>query len=137
MFHKLLKRVHVLIRSTRKLLNLDIISTLKIFTISKYKGEEEMHNFQNDLQTLGMDHYQVGELVPINPQSQDPRLWGMRCGGFRCGGFHCGGFRCGGFRCGGFGFGGCFGSCFGCFGVGFGFGGCFGSCFGCFGGFFI
>jgi heterocycloanthracin/sonorensin family bacteriocin len=83
-----------------------------------------MHNFQNGLQSLAMDHYQVGELMPIDSYSQDMRIFG-RCGGcgFRCGGC---GFRCGGFRCGGCGgCGGCFG--FGCFGLGFGLGfGCFG-----------
>ncbi|RID86654.1 heterocycloanthracin/sonorensin family bacteriocin [Peribacillus asahii] len=79
-----------------------------------------MHNFQNELQTLGMDNYQVGQVTPIDYQYQNPVEFVdmRRCGGcgFRCGGC---GFRCGGFRCGG------------CFGIGFGFG-----CFGCFG-FFI
>ncbi|MBO0960359.1 heterocycloanthracin/sonorensin family bacteriocin [Neobacillus sp. MM2021_6] len=86
--------------------------------MNKYKGEEEMHNFQNGLQLLGMDHYQVGPIVPIDPQSQDMRLIGFRCGGcgFRCGGC---GFRCGG--CGGCFGGGCFGFGFGCFGFGIGF----------------
>lgn len=91
-----------------------------------------MQNFQNDLQMLGMDNFQVGQLIPIDPHNQDLRQFGgMRCGGCggRCGG--CGGFRCGGcgggrcggcggcggFRCGGFG---CFG-CFSCFGFGIGF----------------
>ncbi|MEH6949588.1 heterocycloanthracin/sonorensin family bacteriocin [Bacillus sp. JJ634] len=70
-----------------------------------------MHNFQNELQMLGMDNYQVGQLTPIDYQTQNPlEFVDMR----RCGG--CGGC---GFRCGG------------CFGIGFGFG-----CFGCFG-FFI
>lgn len=75
---------------------------------------------QNELQGLGIDPYHVGQLVPVDPYSQDVRMFGMRCGGcgFRCGG--CGGFRCG-FGCGGFGCGGCFG----CFGFGIGFG-CFG-----------
>lgn len=87
-----------------------------------------MHNFQNELQGLGIDPYQSGELVPIGAQIQDSRMWG-RCGGFRCGGFHrCGGFGCGG--CGGCG--GCFGcgGCGGCFGIGFGGFGCFGIGFG-------
>ncbi|MFB9827718.1 heterocycloanthracin/sonorensin family bacteriocin [Lederbergia wuyishanensis] len=81
---------------------------------------------QNELQGLGIDPYQVGQLVPLDLQSQDPYMMSRRCGGcgFRCGGF---GFRCGGcfgFRCGGCGgCGGCFG--FSCFGIGFGFG-CFG-----------
>ncbi|GIN73765.1 hypothetical protein J14TS2_42400 [Bacillus sp. J14TS2] len=72
-----------------------------------------MQYYQNDLQTLGMDNYHVGELVPMDHMNQypvqaDSRLCG-RCGG--CGGcYRCGGFRCGGVRCGG-----CFG-CFGCFG---------------------
>ncbi|NEU32501.1 heterocycloanthracin/sonorensin family bacteriocin [bacterium LRH843] len=67
-----------------------------------------MDHYQNELQGLGMDQFQVGELTPMDPQSQDPRQFhGGRCGG-RCGGFH----RCGGFNC--------FG-CFGCFGCFFGF----------------
>ncbi|MFJ7976649.1 heterocycloanthracin/sonorensin family bacteriocin [Peribacillus sp. NPDC096379] len=76
-----------------------------------------MLNFQNDLQTLGMDNFQVGQLIPMGPQSQDSRIifGGMRCGGMMCGGMRCGGMRCGGFRC--------FG-CFGCFGCG-GCGGCY------------
>ena len=88
-----------------------------------------MPNFQNELQMLGMDHYQVGGLIPIDPYGQqfleDPRQFGhcgggfhcggFHCGGFHCGGFHCGGFHCGGFRCGGFGCGG-----FRC-GIGIGF----------------
>lgn len=85
-----------------------------------------MYNYQNELQMLGMDQYQVGELMPIEYQSQTPidfsdvRRCG--CGGCgRCGGF---GFRCGGcFGCGGCG--GC-GGCFGGFGLGLGLGGCFG-----------
>ena len=53
-----------------------------------------MHNFQNELQTLGMDNFQVGQLIPMGPQSQDSRIFGgMRCGG---GGMMCGGMRCGG-----------------------------------------
>lgn len=84
-------------------------------------GRKKM--FQNELQGLGIDPYQVGQLVPMNLQSQDQHMMSRRCGGcgFRCGG--CGGFRCGGcgFRCGGCG--GCFG--FSCFGFGLGFG-CFG-----------
>jgi len=82
-----------------------------------------MHNFQNELQMLGMDNYQVGQLTPIDYQTQTPLEFVdmRRCGG--CGGC---GFRCGGFRCGGCGF-----RCGGCFGIGFGFG-----CYGCFG-FFI
>ncbi|WP_438824119.1 heterocycloanthracin/sonorensin family bacteriocin [Bacillus sp. JJ1503] len=85
--------------------------------------------FQNELQGLGIDPYQVGQLVPMDIQSQDLHMMSRRCGGcgFRCGG--CGGFRCGGFRCGGFGCFGCggCGGCFGfsCFGFGLGF-----SCFG-------
>ena len=52
-----------------------------------------MHNFQNELQSLGMDNYQVGQLIPIDPQSQDSRMFGgMRCGGMMCGGMRCGGF---------------------------------------------
>ena len=98
-----------------------------------------MQNYQNDLQMLGMDNYHVGELVPMDLQSQDSRVFGMRCGGcgMRCGGMMCGGMRCGGcggFRCGGCGgfrCGGC-GGCFGfsCFGIGFS---CFGVGFSCFG----
>ena len=62
-----------------------------------------MHNFQNELQTLGMDNYQVGQLIPMDPQSQDSRIFGgMRCGGMMCGGMRCGGMMCGGMRCGGF-----------------------------------
>lgn len=83
--------------------------------------------FQNELQGLGIDPYQVGQLVPMDIQSEDMYMMSRRCGGcgFRCGGcgFRCGGFRCGGcgFRCGGFG---CFGfGCAGCFGFGLG---CFG-----------
>jgi heterocycloanthracin/sonorensin family bacteriocin len=81
-----------------------------------------MQNFQHELQMLGMDPYQVSEVIPIDPYSRqflnDSRL----CGGFGCGGFGCGGFGfgCGGFGFGGFGCGGCFG--FGCFGLGLGFG---------------
>lgn len=82
--------------------------------------------FQSELQGLRMDPYQVGQLVPMDLQSQDPLMMSRRCGGcgFGCGGcgFRCGGF---GFRCGGFG---CFG-CGGCFGLGFGLG-CFGIGFG-------
>ncbi len=79
-----------------------------------------MHNFQNDLQMLGMDNYQVGELIPIDFQIQDQRQFGgmmcggMMCGGMRCGGMMCGGMRCGGMMCGGFQFR-CF-SCFNCWG---------------------
>lgn len=71
-----------------------------------------MQNFQHELQSLGMDQYQVGELTPIQYQAPVPVQFNdmRRCGGCggcgRCGG--CGG--CGGFRCAG-----CFG-CFGCFG---------------------
>ncbi|KEF36778.1 hypothetical protein M670_04029 [Schinkia azotoformans MEV2011] len=69
----------------------------------------------NELQSLGMDNYQVGELIPMNYQSEDTRFGFMRCGGMcagRCGGFCAG--RCGGFcagRCGGF----CAGMCGGFF----------------------
>ncbi|WP_182501888.1 heterocycloanthracin/sonorensin family bacteriocin [Peribacillus huizhouensis] len=64
-----------------------------------------------------MDNFQVGQLIPMGPQSQDPRIFGgMRC--MRCGGMMCGGMRCGGFRC------------FGCFGCG---GGC--GCGGCYSGY--
>ncbi|WP_396133946.1 heterocycloanthracin/sonorensin family bacteriocin [Bacillus sp. SLBN-46] len=96
-------------------------------------GRKEYNMFQNELQGLGIDPYQVGQLVPMDTQSQDLQMMARRCGGcghcggcggFRCGG--CGGFRCGGcggFRCGGFGCFGCFG--FSCFGIGIGF-----SCFG-------
>ncbi len=35
-----------------------------------------MHNFQNDLQSLEMDSYQVGELNPIS-YSDDPRVFGV------------------------------------------------------------
>ncbi|MEH7238993.1 heterocycloanthracin/sonorensin family bacteriocin [Bacillus sp. JJ1562] len=66
---------------------------------------------QNELQGLAIDPYQVGQLVPLDHQSQDLHTMSRLCGG--CG------FRCGG--CGGCG--GCFG--LGCFGFGFGF-----SCFG-------
>ena len=48
-----------------------------------------MHNFQNELQMLGMDNYQVGELIPTDYQSQDWLQFddARRCGGFgRCGG---------------------------------------------------
>lgn len=93
-----------------------------------------MQNFQNDLQMLGMDHYQVGEVIPLGPQGyqfpEDPRRCGrcgggMRCGGMRCGGMRCGGMRCGGMRCGGF------GRCFGGFGLGLGLGLAAGACGGC------
>ncbi len=68
-----------------------------------------MQNFQNELHTLGMDNFQVGELIHMDPQSQDPRIFGgmrcggggMMCGGMRCGGMMCGGMRCGGMMCGG------------------------------------
>ncbi|MED4206786.1 heterocycloanthracin/sonorensin family bacteriocin [Neobacillus mesonae] len=83
-----------------------------------------MQNFNHQLQMLGMDPYQVSNVIPINPYSRqylnDSRLFGgFGCGGFGCGGFGFGGFGCGGFGCGGFGCGG-FG-CGGCFGIGFGF----------------
>jgi heterocycloanthracin/sonorensin family bacteriocin len=105
--------------------------------IIKYKGEEKMQNFQNDLQTLGMDHFQVGQLIPIDPQSQDLRMFGgMRCGGMRCGGMRCGGFRCGGFGGGGFGCGGFGCGGFGCGGFGCGGFGCAGFGFGGFSCFF-
>ena len=79
-----------------------------------------MNNFQSELQMLGMDQYQVGELIPIDYQSQNPLEFSdmRRCGG--CGGCgRCGGFGGGFGRCGGFGFrcGGCFG-CGGCGGCG-------------------
>ena len=48
-----------------------------------------MHNFQNELQMLGMDKYQVGELMPIDYQSQNSLHFSdmRRCGGCgRCGG---------------------------------------------------
>ena len=47
-----------------------------------------MQNFQNELQMLGMDNYQVGEINYMDPQSQDLRQFGgMMCGGGgRCGG---------------------------------------------------
>lgn len=85
-----------------------------------------MQNFQHELQMLGMDPYQVGDVIPINPYSRqflnESRLcggFGFGCGGFGCG-FGCGGFGFGGFRCGGFGMG-CFGFGMGCFGFGMGF----------------
>jgi heterocycloanthracin/sonorensin family bacteriocin len=87
-----------------------------------------MQNFQNDLQMLGMDHYQVGQVIPTDPLSQqflvDPRRCGgcgggFHCGGHHCGGFHCGGFHCGGYRCGGYRCGGCY-SCYGCGGACYG-----------------
>jgi heterocycloanthracin/sonorensin family bacteriocin len=74
-----------------------------------------MQNFQHELQMLGMDPYQVGEIIPIDPYSRqflkDSRL-------------------CGGFRCGGFGFGGCFGG-LGGLGLGLGLGLLAGACGGC------
>ena len=41
-----------------------------------------MQNFQNELQMLGMDNYQVGELIPIDYQSQDSLQFDdvRRCG---------------------------------------------------------
>ena len=46
-----------------------------------------MHNFQNELQMLGMDSYQVGDLTHIDLQSQDQRQFGgMMCGGMMGGG---------------------------------------------------
>ena len=84
-----------------------------------------MQNLQNQLQTLGMDNFQVGQLIPFDPNLNDPRHFGgMHCGGgMRCGGgMHCGGFHCGGHRCGGF-------RCFGCAGCG----SCY-SCYSCYGG---
>ncbi|WP_066307255.1 heterocycloanthracin/sonorensin family bacteriocin [Bacillus sp. FJAT-29814] len=74
-----------------------------------------MLNFPNQLQTLGMDHFQVGQLIPMYPRSQDSRIFvgmpcggmmwgGMMCGGMMCGGMMCGGMMCGGMMCGGFGF---------------------------------
>jgi heterocycloanthracin/sonorensin family bacteriocin len=51
-----------------------------------------MYNFQNELQNLGMENFQVGQLIPIYPQTQDQRIFlGMRCGGMMCGGMMCGG----------------------------------------------
>ncbi len=81
-----------------------------------------MQNFQHELQMLGMDPYQVSEVIPIDPYSRQFLKDSRLCGGFGCGGFGCGGFGfgCGGFGFGGFGCGGCFG--FGCFGLGLGFG---------------
>ena len=32
-----------------------------------------MQYFQNELQRLRMDNYHVGELIPMDPMSQDPR----------------------------------------------------------------
>ena len=72
-----------------------------------------MQNFQNELQTLGMDNFQVGQLIPMVPQTHDPRIFvgmrcggmmgfgGMMCGGMMCGGMICGGMMCGGMMCGG------------------------------------
>ncbi len=95
-----------------------------------------MHNFQNELQMLGMDQYHAGELIPMDPMSQQLGEDIRRCG--RCGiwlwrvplwrdsvvedsavvaasavadvALACGGSR---FGCVGFGF--------GCFGLGIGF----------------
>ena len=55
-----------------------------------------MQNFQNELQSLEMDSYQVGELTPISYQ-EDPRVFGgLGVGvGFGGGGFN----RCGGHNC--------------------------------------
>ena len=39
-----------------------------------------MQNFQNDLQNLEMDPYQVGELTPISYQRRSARVW-CRYGG--------------------------------------------------------
>ncbi|TYR78614.1 heterocycloanthracin/sonorensin family bacteriocin [Priestia megaterium] len=86
-----------------------------------------MYNFQNDIQTLGMDDFQTEQMLIWDPQTQsyytaDNRqdIAGGRCGGGRCGGGRCGGDgRCG--RCGNCGS--CF-SCFNCFR-------CF-NCFNCF-----
>ncbi|MFC4797807.1 heterocycloanthracin/sonorensin family bacteriocin [Neobacillus sp. GCM10023253] len=51
-----------------------------------------MHNFYNELQTLGMGNFQVGQLIPMRHQSQDPRIFvGMPCGGMMWGGMMCGG----------------------------------------------
>ncbi|MBU8918619.1 heterocycloanthracin/sonorensin family bacteriocin [Bacillus sp. FJAT-29953] len=65
-----------------------------------------MHNFYNELQTLGMGNFQVGQLIPMRHQSQDPRIFvGMPCGGMMWGGMGCGmgcgGMMCGGMMCGG------------------------------------
>ena len=38
-----------------------------------------MQYFQNELQMLGMDNYQVGELIPIDYQIQDQRQFGGMC----------------------------------------------------------
>ena len=35
-----------------------------------------MHNYQNGLQNLEMDSYQVGELTPVS-YSDDPRVFGV------------------------------------------------------------
>ncbi|MBS4214831.1 heterocycloanthracin/sonorensin family bacteriocin [Neobacillus rhizophilus] len=61
-----------------------------------------MFNFHNELQTLGMGNFHVGPLIPMDPRSQDPRIFvGMPCGGMMCGGMMCGGMLCGGMMCGG------------------------------------
>ncbi|RFU68593.1 heterocycloanthracin/sonorensin family bacteriocin [Peribacillus saganii] len=90
--------------------------------VIKNRGEEKMYNFQNDLQSLGMDNFQVGDLMPIDDNSQDMRQYGGRCGGYRCGGYRCGGYRCGGYRCGGYRCYNCY-SCYSCY-----------SCYNCWGG---
>lgn len=59
-----------------------------------------MQNFQNELQNLGLDPYQVGDLTPIT-YNDDSRQF-------------LGGFGVGFGRCGGFGFFRCF-NCFNCF----------------------
>ncbi|MCH1627183.1 heterocycloanthracin/sonorensin family bacteriocin [Fredinandcohnia quinoae] len=71
-----------------------------------------MNNFQNQLQGLEMTPYQAGELMPLDPYSEEARQYEMfGGGGSRCGGSHrCGGFSC--FRC--FNCFNCF-SCFRCF----------------------
>ena len=40
-----------------------------------------MHNFQNDLQNLEMDSYQVGELTPISYKTIRACLVVLVCGG--------------------------------------------------------
>jgi heterocycloanthracin/sonorensin family bacteriocin len=74
-----------------------------------------VQNFQNELQMLGLDHYRVGSVIPIDHRQymQDSRIFGFGCGGFRRGGC----CRCGG----GFGCFGCFGFGMACFGFGIGF----------------
>nr|WP_308315380.1 heterocycloanthracin/sonorensin family bacteriocin [Bacillus sp. UMB0893] len=94
----------VLIESLFTVVYVRIPFMLLAHLVSKKYGGMKMNNFQNELQMLNVGDFQANEAV-----SWDPNQYYMDSS------------RQLGFGIGGFGFGGCFGSCFGCF-----------SCFNCF-----